>query len=229
MKTTLKVCAALISALCGLTTAAANNIVLNYDTDVNSGNPAGVYDTDPGGLVVGSTFLIGFQPNWSQYAGEQAGPGGTLTLTAGYGPDSFTPNGTATVELYGSTLNLSTGSQSYNSYSATKPVDFGTLSLSANSAGDLLTETGSTAFIAAFDAGEAGTITTLFLGSPVGNLGENYVDGIPQNDQEAFSIPLFTPVVPEPSTWAAMATVICALAMFRQRYRSLDLQPLGKR
>ena len=83
----------------------------------------------------------------------------------------------------------------------------------------MLTVTGSAPLIAAFDAGELGTITSLFLGSPVGNLGENYVDGIPQNDEEVFSIPLFTPpVVPEPSAWALVVTAIFAL-VFIQRYR----------
>jgi hypothetical protein len=212
------VCAALIGALCGAVTAAASNITLKYDVDINSGNQARIYDTDPGSLVAGGNFLIGFQPDWAEYTGEQALPGGTLTFNATYGPGSFTANGTATVELYGSTLNLSTGTASYNSYEATSPIDFGSLTETANAAGDVLTVAGSAPLIAAFDAGELGTITSLFLGSPVGNLGENYVDGIPQNDEEVFSIPL-TPAVPEPSTWALVATAIFALVLISQRYR----------
>jgi hypothetical protein len=214
-----KVRAALIGVvvLSGFYAAKAGNITLTFDTVVNSAKPAQDYDTNPGVLLVAPNYLIGIQPNWAQYVGEQAGPGGMLTFTATDGSGSFTPNGIGSSELYGSTLELNAGTQDFSDYEATSPVAEGTVNWFADSTGTTLTITGVTAFTNAVDAGIAGSIETIFLTAPSGNVGANEVDGLTSGSgEEVLNVPLIT--VPEPS--ALIATLVAFGSVgFKQRHR----------
>jgi hypothetical protein len=215
-----KVRAALIGVvvLSGFYAAKAGNITLTFDTVVNSAKPAQDYDTNPGVLLVAPNYLIGIQPNWAQYVGEQAGPGGMLTFTATDGSGSFTPNGIGSSELYGSTLELNAGTQDFSDYEATSPVAEGTVNWLADSTGTTLTITGVTAITNAVDAGIAGSIETIFLSAPNGNVGANEVDGLTSGSgEEVFNVPLI-PAVPEPSALIAAFVAFGAVGV-RQLHR----------
>jgi hypothetical protein len=114
-------------------------------------------------------------------------------------------------------LELDAGTQDFSDYEATSPVAEGTVNWFADSTGTTLTITGVTAFTNAVDAGIAGSIETIFLTAPSGNVGANEVDGLTSGSgEEVLNVPLIT--VPEPS--ALIATLVAFGSVgFKQRHR----------